>query len=97
MARKQYGKAVDTYSWAITLLEMLSRGWLTRDRGGSKFAACEGWRPTPPPHVVSDHPREWALVQQCWDPEPSQRPDFRSVLAELERCEELGAAASGRN
>jgi serine/threonine protein kinase len=82
--RVAYSKEVDVYSFGLTM-------WVVgNDTGEDPFMDIEefeivqkvaaGERPT----FSIQWPREWvSLMRRCWDTDPTQRPTFDEIAAEL--------------
>ena len=73
-----YGAKADVYSFAIVLWEMAAAALPFADRNSTlaAVAAANGERPPIPP----DCPSDWAsIIQQCWHPDPLQRPSFAEL------------------
>uniref|UniRef100_A0A7S2KB98 Protein kinase domain-containing protein n=1 Tax=Leptocylindrus danicus TaxID=163516 RepID=A0A7S2KB98_9STRA len=80
---ERYNESVDVYSYAMIFFNILSghQPWpMLNGIKAASAAALEGRRP----YI----PRDWDnrivhLLKQCWDEDPSARPSFSRVLADL--------------
>lgn len=80
MRNLPYNEQCDVYSFGIICWEVLSREQLYPDMHplsvGYKVMV-EDYRP-PIPEELPGHLAN--ILQQCWSPEPSERPSFQSLL-----------------
>ena len=77
-------KSVDTFSFALLLLEIVVGDALyVKSHWPGRFAFVKGWRPPFPPALAEEQPELVALIEQCWAQDPSSRPDFNSIEARL--------------
>ncbi|KAI0030163.1 kinase-like domain-containing protein, partial [Vararia minispora EC-137] len=78
--------ATDVYAFAITCLEILSKGnlpWnLMDDHTIRQFVLKEDRRPSFPLSFVPHHPLR-RLVEAAWDFSPQRRPSFASIASDL--------------
>jgi serine/threonine protein kinase len=81
-------KATDVWSFGMILLEMLTgqRAWMGLHYGQIIRQVGEGHLPM---SIPSDIPPGLAsLVRRCLSRDPSQRPDFPTILAEVQRLKD---------
>lgn len=81
MGRKKYNEKVDQYAYAMTVLEIVQSKtpWNINPMLVQR-KVCEGERPTIPHNCV---PIVRSVIQKCWVQNPTQRPTFDRVVAEL--------------
>ena len=91
-ASNEVDKKMDVYSFAITLLEMLTRqtAWEGFDAQGVISRVQAGSRPDIPARVSSQllgTPQEYLLrlIQACWRQSPTDRPGFVDIATALAR------------
>ncbi|GES82833.1 kinase-like domain-containing protein [Rhizophagus clarus] len=77
--RREFSKASDIYSFAFVMWEIASGIKPFSDRPHDSelaFDICMGSRPKP---IDGTPPCYTALMEQCWDPDPSKRPSAESL------------------
>ncbi|XP_034227014.1 serine/threonine-protein kinase STY17-like isoform X2 [Prunus dulcis] len=71
-------------------------GVMTAETGTYRWMAPEGLRPDLP---STGHPKLLELMQRCWDADPSNRPSFSDIIAQLEcllqEVQEISEATNG--
>eukprot|EP00052_Salpingoeca_macrocollata_P024019 m.213597 g.213597 ORF g.213597 m.213597 type:complete len:163 (-) comp22171_c2_seq11:40-528(-) len=83
-AGSRYDTAVDVYSYAIIMWEILTRKLPYADIANVAMHVLAGGRPKVSPNALRDHPSYTALMTQAWSPDSSSRPSFASIAAQLE-------------
>lgn len=89
----QYSLSADVYSFGITLFEIMTRKipyqTAAEVANCSIFALrrriCDGSRPQVPPDIVNFPRAFMALMAQCWDAQPDQRPFFTEICDRLQQ------------
>ncbi|KAK9905737.1 hypothetical protein WJX75_005400 [Coccomyxa subellipsoidea] len=84
LAHQRYSKKADVYSFAVVLWECTARQVPYAGVSGIQAALAvmhRGLRPDIPGHTP---PALAALIRDCWQPLPDQRPSFEDVAARLE-------------
>eukprot|EP00002_Diphylleia_rotans_P006635 TRINITY_DN159_c0_g1_i7.p1 TRINITY_DN159_c0_g1~~TRINITY_DN159_c0_g1_i7.p1 ORF type:complete len:2480 (-),score=532.94 TRINITY_DN159_c0_g1_i7:244-7683(-) len=78
----KYDEKADVFSFGIMAWEVASRQRPYSDIEPVKigFEVVNGTRPVPPKNA---DPVLVSLMKRCWDPEPTKRPRFEEVFAEL--------------
>jgi serine/threonine protein kinase len=98
---KEDAKKVDSYAFGITLNYMLSKQ-LPYDEAFKAYTGAEpfldymrgailrGQRPVLPSasDLMGCPPGVIQLIQECWDSEPTKRPDFNSICSRLVNAQE---------
>jgi len=86
----KYPFKADVYSYAITCSEILNMGKLPfadiEKQSELKEAVRKGIRPTLPDSLPLSL---MSLIKQCWDADPSMRPSFSRICAELRHIKNL--------
>ncbi len=86
----KYPFKADVYSYAITCSEILNMGKLPfadiEKQSELKEAVRKGITPTLPDFLPL---AVMSLIQQCWDGDPSMRPSFSRICAELRHIKNL--------
>eukprot|EP00003_Mantamonas_plastica_P027485 TRINITY_DN5901_c0_g1_i1.p1 TRINITY_DN5901_c0_g1~~TRINITY_DN5901_c0_g1_i1.p1 ORF type:complete len:847 (+),score=249.39 TRINITY_DN5901_c0_g1_i1:333-2543(+) len=80
----EYSEAADVYSYAITLIELVTRDIPYRNIDSTTVAIKvmdEGLRPTIPAFVPENMA---SLIRDCWREDPEERPSFRDICTRLE-------------
>ncbi|KAG2483185.1 hypothetical protein HYH03_017920 [Edaphochlamys debaryana] len=86
-------KHADTYAYGIMLYELLTADKAHRGQPRAllpHMVALKGLRPSFPAWAPPDYR---ALAESCWAAEPRKRPDFASILSQLQRMREEAAWA----
>ena len=99
LMNKRYNTAVDVYSFGVTLLEIACHEdafVFAQFRTGGQYAAVKGFRPIPKAFVKKEQPVLWALIQDCWNHEPDERPTFLEIVPRLEGIGDAGPISEGR-
>ena len=87
-----YGFAVDVYSFAIIMWELLTRGWPWAELNAADYldgfaklddALRAGRRPAYAAVLETEHPVFVATMRACWVTEPGARPVFDAVVRQL--------------
>ena len=92
----QYSRMVDVYAFAITMYEITSHKppWDESAKEGQDQVfemVVANVRPTVDVGIKATAPRKWCqLMEQCWDPSPNRRPDFRVIAKRLAKMREVG-------
>ena len=83
----KYSIKTDVYSYAITMIEVLTRKQPYDGQDPVQVAisvAMNGLRPT----IPASCPASLAsLLKDCWNTDPEQRPDFDAIYEKLEQIE----------
>uniref|UniRef100_A0A383VB83 Protein kinase domain-containing protein n=1 Tax=Tetradesmus obliquus TaxID=3088 RepID=A0A383VB83_TETOB len=79
---KPYSAKVDVYAFGVMLNEMLGRSppWAGMAAGDIRRQVLAGQRP---PIDLSVPKQLQQLISACWEQQPEQRPDFVSILEQL--------------
>ncbi|WIA20465.1 hypothetical protein OEZ85_004872 [Tetradesmus obliquus] len=79
---KPYSAKVDVYAFGVMLSEMLGRSppWAGMAAGDIRRQVLAGQRP---PIDLSVPKQLQQLISACWEQQPEQRPDFVSILEQL--------------
>ncbi|KAG2489904.1 hypothetical protein HYH03_011706 [Edaphochlamys debaryana] len=89
-------KHADTYAYGIMLYELLTADKAHRGQPRAllpHMVALKGLRPSFPAWAPPDYR---ALVESCWAAEPRKRPDFATILSELQRMRDAAAEEATR-
>ncbi|XP_008243692.1 PREDICTED: serine/threonine-protein kinase STY8-like [Prunus mume] len=78
-----YDQKADVFSFAIVLWELVTAKvpYDTMTPLQAALGVRQGLRPDLP---STGHPKLLELMQKCWDADPSNRPSFSDIIAELE-------------
>jgi len=95
---RTYTRESDVYSYGMTCYEVLTGGIPLEHLARNDYAAVcvreerpalsRGWLGA----LIGSDPDDWlkALIENCWDAEPSKRPTFNEIVEEFERnCPDL--------
>lgn len=101
LSRLPYDERVDVYSYAMVLYEIVGMEVPFEDEAVANIPTlvCQGVRPTLeaiPPDCPSGFT---SLLKSCWHSQPSKRPDFTLILAQLLQLaasEPCGKGACGK-
>jgi len=92
-----YTTKSDAFAFGVFLWELFTRckelPWKDRDLRDIAVAVCEGERlkiPSKTPHIIKE------LIADCWADDPDERPDFYSILLEIEQLAASLRTASER-
>jgi serine/threonine protein kinase len=83
-----YTSKVDVYAFGMLLFEIMCREppFVDFDRGELQALVTRGVRPEVPPDVPKFYIR---MSESCWDSDPSLRPDFESLILDLQEYGQL--------
>ncbi|CAB4289301.1 unnamed protein product [Prunus armeniaca] len=93
-----YDQKADVFSFAIVLWELVTAKvpYDTMTPLQAALGVRQGLRPDLP---STGHPKLLELMQKCWDADPSNRPSFSDIIAELEyllqEVQEISEATNG--
>jgi serine/threonine protein kinase len=79
----EYHEAADVYSFGIIMHELVSRAVPYKGMTAAQVTLgvlTRGLRPPIPPNCPAQYQ---ALMQACWDQEPSNRPPFSFIVEKL--------------
>lgn len=83
-----FDRSVDTYSFGIILFEMIEGVQPFHQKPNEeavKILCSEESRPSFKTKSRSYPPDLKALIEECWDKEPFQRPTFSEIIVRLDR------------
>jgi serine/threonine protein kinase len=83
-----YTSKVDVYAFGMLLFEIMCREppFVDFDKGELRALVTKGVRPEVPPDVPRFYIR---MSESCWDSDPSLRPDFDSLILDLQEYGQL--------
>ncbi|BFG40713.1 hypothetical protein CerSpe_269880 [Prunus speciosa] len=93
-----YDQKADVFSFAIVLWELVTAKvpYDTMTPLQAALGVRQGLRPDLP---STGHPKLLELMQRCWDADPSNRPSFSDIIAQLEyllqEVQEISEATNG--
>jgi len=90
-----YDSKADVFSFAIVLWELITSKipYDTMTPLQAAVGVRQGLRPGLPKKT---HPKLLDLMQRCWEADPSDRPAFSDILAELEDLLAQAQGTSGK-
>ncbi|GMH55838.1 hypothetical protein TrST_g2439 [Triparma strigata] len=96
-----YDISIDVYSFAVLLIEMFTDGDLLHfyklAPALAMHKAVGGWRPSLD-SISKELPDLTKLIEKCWAQNPSDRPTFNDVLADLnDICADFDGLSSRRS
>mmetsp|Transcript_13456 Transcript_13456/g.18567 ORF Transcript_13456/g.18567 Transcript_13456/m.18567 type:complete len:864 (+) Transcript_13456:1-2592(+) len=84
MLKGEFTTASDVYSFGVVLWELLTREDFFGDTGFNseiEKRVLEGKRPEIPASCPASYAQ---LVQECWSPQPKNRPEFKDIKSRLQ-------------
>ncbi|KAI9335256.1 kinase-like domain-containing protein [Obelidium mucronatum] len=78
--------AHDVYSFGMTVFEILAE--VSPFKDATRISDIPLWvqsaeRPDSEPDKIPEDSWEWALIEACWDQDPSKRPSFESIVTTI--------------
>ena len=80
---EEYTKAGDVYSFGFIIYQILTQKKLNINLNYFQFisSVIQGQRPNRDALITDVY---WNIIMQCWSPNPSERPTFKSIVKQIE-------------